>query len=145
MMKMALTKDRLIIAMNQSALVAGIDTVLDDTGGLGKDSQAAKLVKLAGEGSAVFHLDMQQVVKLVWPFLVAEGQRVEERDRQSDFPFVSIPSAGKMARMLGPEIAVFKPDKGGLLLKSRGKIPLITKILPISPIAGGGLFFLMMR
>ncbi len=50
----ALMKDRLILAANRDALTAAIDTALDNTGGLKKDSQAAKLLKLAGDGSAVF-------------------------------------------------------------------------------------------
>ncbi|MDP6636367.1 MAG: hypothetical protein QGG42_15810 [Phycisphaerae bacterium] len=141
----ALTKDRLIIAMGKGAMTAAIDTALDDTGGFAKGSQAEKLVKLAGDGAAVFHMDMSQMVKVLWPLLISVSEQVAKQGNRNDFPLVSIPSAGKMARMLGPEIAVFKPDKGGLLLKSRGKIPLITKILTAYPVAGGGMFFLMMR
>ncbi|MDP6044973.1 MAG: hypothetical protein QGG25_05145 [Phycisphaerae bacterium] len=82
---------------------------------------------------------------MVWPFIVSAGQDALEDDNERDFPLASIPSAGKMARMLGSEIAVFKPDAGGLLMKSRGKIPLITKLIPGYTIMGGGLFFMMMR
>ena len=144
-MKVAVTKDRMIIAMSQTAMTAAIDTAIDDTGGFADDSKTARLMKLAGDGSAVFQMDLSHMVKTVWPLLISVAQRAAEDGNESDFPLTSIPSAGKMARMLGPEVAVFKPDKGGLLMKSRGTVPLITKILPTFPISGGGLFFLMMR
>lgn len=143
--KAAVTKDRLIIGMGQAAVTAAIDTVLDGTGGFEADSKGAKLLKLAGDGSAVFQMDLSQMVKVAWPMLIAAAQADAKYSGGSSFPLTSIPSAGKMARMLGPEIAVFKPDKGGLLMKSRGKVPFITKIIPALPISGGGLFFLMMR
>ena len=143
-MHVAVTKDRMIIAAGQAAMTAAIDAALDDTGGLGDDSKTAKLLKLAGDGSAMFQMDMPHVVKTLWPLLLSVSQQAEQRGRNDDFPLTSMPSAGKMARMLGPEVAVFKPDKGGLLLKSRGTIPLITKIVPTMPIASGGFFFMMM-
>ena len=143
--KAAITKDRLIIAMSQIAMTEAIDTALDKSGGFAEDSKTAKLVKLAGDGSGVFQMDMSEMIKMVWPLLIAAGEQADKRGHGSDFPLTSIPSAGKMARMLGPEVAVFKPDKGGLLMKSRGKIPFITKMLPLLPTFGGGMFYMMMR
>jgi len=144
-MKVAVTKDRMIIAMSQTAMTAAIDTAIDDTGGFTDDSKTARLMKLAGDGSAVFQMDLSHMVKTVWPLLISGSESAAKHGDGSGFPLTSIPSAGKMARMLGPEVAVFKPDKGGLLMKSRGTVPFITKILPTFPISGGGLFFLMMR
>jgi len=142
-MTAAATKDRLVIASNQAAMTAALDTMLDEMGGFADDSKAGKLVKLAGDGSAVFHLDLSEIIKLVWPMLLAARQTTVQYGNEADFPLAALPSTGKMARMLGPEIAVFKPDKGGLLMKSRGKVPFITKLLPALPVLGGGLWIFM--
>ena len=60
-----------------------------------------------------------------------------------NFPFVSMPSTNKLVRMLGPEVAVFKPDEGGLLMKSRGLIPFSTKMPFLYPVAGFGIMYLL--
>ncbi len=139
----AVTKDCLVIAASRTAMTAAIDTVIDDVGGFAKDSKGARLVKLAGDGSAVFHVDLAEIIKMTWPMLLAANQTTLQYGDANEFPLASIPSTGKMARMLGPEIAVFKPDKGGLLIKSRGKLPLITKLFPMLPVAGGGLWMFL--
>jgi len=143
-LKAAVTKDRLIMTFGQTAMTAAIDTAIDDTGGFEKGSKGSKLLKLAGEGAAVFQMDLAHMVKMAWPMLVEMTQKAAERGENSDFPLASLPSTGKMARMLGPEIAVFKPDKGGLLMRSRGKIPFITKIIPAYPMAMMVVFAAMM-
>ena len=60
----------------------------------------------------------------------------QQTPEEAFFPFVSLPSTNKLARMLGPEIAVFEPDDDGLLMKSRGKIPFATKFLLMYPAIG---------
>jgi len=144
-LKAAVTKDRLIITFGQTAMTAAIDTAIDGTGGFEKGSEGSKLLKLAGDGAGVFQMDLAHMVKMVWPMLIEFTQQDAERGRNSDFPLASLPSPGKMVRMLGPEIAVFKPDKGGLLIKSRGKIPFITKIIPAYPMAMMVMFASMMH
>jgi hypothetical protein len=145
-LKVAMTKDRLIIALGQTAMTAAIDTALDETGALAADSKGGKLLKLAGDGSAVFQIDLAEMVKMVWPLLIASTQQDAKYGRAPSFPLASIPSTGKMARMLSPEIAVFKSDKGGLLMKSRGKIPFVTKIIPVFSITSGiPMLFMMGR
>ncbi len=51
-------------------------------------------------------------------------------------PLASLPSTQKLVSLLGPEVAVFEPDQDGLLLKSRGKIPFVTKIFAVYPMLG---------
>ena len=60
-----------------------------------------------------------------------------------DFPLVSMPSTNKLVRMLGPEVAVFQPDEGGLLMKSRGLVPFSTKAPFLYPVAGFGIMYLL--
>jgi hypothetical protein len=54
-----------------------------------------------------------------------------------------MPSVEKMARLLGPELAVIQPTPDGLLLKSRGQVPFATKVALAYP-AVGGIFMMMM-
>ena len=60
----------------------------------------------------------------------------------SILPLASVPSTGKLTRMLGPQIAALQPDDGGLLLKSRGKIPFATKFM-LFPFADMPMMFTM--
>ena len=132
MVRIATMKDRVVIALGDGALKAAIDAAADNAGGFAPNSEAAKLTGLAGEGSAVFSLDLAAIAQVVWPFLAQLG----EGDQES-FPLASLPSAEKMARLLGPEVAVLQPDATGLLLKSRGKIPFTSKMVPIYGGIGG--------
>jgi hypothetical protein len=52
----------------------------------------------------------------------------------------SMPSTNKLVRMLEPEMGVFIPVDDGLLIESRGKLPLGTKIFPYM---GGAGFFML--
>jgi len=124
MFRIAIVKDRIVIALGDPAMKSGIDTVLDKTGGFEPGSKGEALLKAAGDGSAVFWMDLAGIAKLVWPMLI---QLAENERASADIPLASLPSTDKIVRMLGPEIAVFQADEGGLLLKSRGKIPFSTK------------------
>jgi len=129
--RIAMLKDRLVLALGDPALKAAIDTALDDIGGFEPDSQGAKLMAQAGEGSGFFTVDLAGLARLTWPIL---SQWTES---DSDFPFASLPSTQKMVRLLGPEVAVFEADEGGLMMKSRGKVPFATKAAIAFPVAAG--------
>ncbi len=133
MVRIAVMKDRAVIALNDNALKSAIDTALDKTGGFEQDSKGEKLLKLTGDGSGIFVMDLAAITKLFWPMLM---QSVQSEGAQEYFPLVSLPSTNKLVRMLGPEIAVFKPDREGLLMKSRGKIPFSTKFMLFYPMIG---------
>jgi hypothetical protein len=139
----AVAKGCLVITANHGAMASAIDTLLDGSGGFSAKSKAAKLVKLAGDGSAIFQVDMAEISKMFWPMLIAAMHNNAQYGDAADFPLTSIPATAIVARMLGPEIAVFKPDKGGLLIESRGKIPLITKLFPTLPVVGAGLWMFL--
>ena len=141
MLSMAVMKDRVILAMNDSALKATIDTAIDGTGGFPPGSKGEKLVKLAGEGPTIFVMDLAAVVRVFWPMLVQLAGKAETEG--DEFPLASLPSANKLARMLGPEVAVLSPDDDGLMMRSTGLVPFATKFAMFSPLYGG-LFFLMM-
>jgi len=128
--RLAVMKDRVVIAMGDGAVKAAIDAALDDTGGFEPDSSAEKLARSLGGGAGVFQVDLRAMVKLLWPMAI----QVAQMDNPS-FPFTSLPSTNKMVRLLGPEIAVFEPTPDGLLIRSRGTVPFITKLLPY-PMAG---------
>jgi len=131
MVRLAILKDRAVIAMSDDAMKSVIDAAVDKTGGFRPESKGAALAKLAGDGAAVFKFDLAALAGLFWPMLM----QVAEKD-PDDFPLASMPSAGKMVRLLGPEIAVLEPDADGLLLKSRGKIPFATKLILALPFQG---------
>ena len=136
MVRLAILKDRLVIAAGDTALKAAIDTALDKTGGFQPGSEGHRLAGLCGEGPVIFKIDLPALAKLGWPLLMTLAQAEE-------FPLASLPSTNKMVRMLGPEIAVIAPDAGGVLLKSRGKIPFATKFVLASPLGGLGLIWMM--
>ena len=140
MVRLSVLKDRIVIALGDAALKAGIDTALDATGGFEPDSKSDRLARLAGDGSAIFKMDFAALTKAFWPLLMQLAQMEPD-----EFPFVSLPSTNKMVGLLGPEIAVFAPDAGGLLLKSRGKIPFATKMVPAYPVAGLGVFWMVLH
>lgn len=128
MTKIAVLTDRIIIGLSDAAMKAGIDAALDGDGGFAPDSEGVKLTRLVGPGSALFVMDLAQLARAFWPMLMGAAD-VGELQGQWYFPLCSMPSAGKMARMLGPEIAVFQRDGSGLMLNSRGKIPFATKMI----------------
>jgi hypothetical protein len=124
MLRIAVLKDRVIFAMGEDALKAGIDVALDKMGGLPAGGKAEKLARFAGDGPAFFMMDLAAIAKLGWPFLSQMQGMAGE-----NFPLASLPSGLKLVSLLGPEVVVFQPDEAGLLLKSRGKIPFATKFL----------------
>jgi len=136
--RIAVLKDRLVLAMGDPALKAAIDAALDNMGGVEPDGPGAKLMARAGKGAGFLTLDFPGMARLGWPLL---SQLAEE---QEDFPFGSLPSTQKMVRLLGPEVAVFEADEGGLLLKSRGTVPFATKAAPIFSM-GSGIAWLIFR
>ncbi|HUT01139.1 MAG TPA: hypothetical protein VM031_01690 [Phycisphaerae bacterium] len=120
--RVAILKDRIVFALGDNAVKAAIDVALDGTGGFEDGSPAARLVGLCGDGSAVFLMDLKAIAKLGWPVLMQMAEGFGPR-----FPFASLVSANKIARMLGPEVAVLRRDGTGLLMTSRGMIPFSTK------------------
>ena len=92
----------------------------------------------AGEGSALFVMDLAALAKAFWPMLMQMAEMFEQRGEL--FPFGSVPSVGKMVRLLGPEIAVIQPDADGLMMRSRGKIPFATKMIIILPLGMFSMF-----
>lgn len=133
MVRVVVLKDRAVIAFSDNAIKSAIDTALDKTGGFEPNSKGEKLLKLTGDGSGIFVMDLAAMTKLFWPMLM---QATQSRHTQEFFPLASLPSTNKMVRMLGPEIAVFKPDREGLLLKSRGIVPFSTKFILLYPTMG---------
>lgn len=129
MVQMAVMKDRAIIALSDDALRSAIEAALDKTSGFAPDGKGAGLAALAGEGTAVFKLDLAKLAGVFWPFLMQMAQSSPE-----EFPLASMPSAAKLVRLLGPEVVVIAPDDDGLLLKARGKIPLSTKVMLMAPV-----------
>jgi hypothetical protein len=138
-MYIAILDDRVILGLNENAVQAAIDAAKDRHGGLKEGSQAENLRKLLPKGPAFLLLDLPAVVQQVWPMLLQACQEDPE-----DSPFTSVPDTEKMVSMVGPEEAVFVPDADGLLLTSRGKVPLVTK-MGISPFGIGGLFWFGIR
>jgi len=121
----AVLKDRAILAFNDSVMKAAIDAALDKSGGLKAGGKQQKMTQSAGDGALVLILDMQKIVRLAWPFLEQAAQQDPE-----GMPLASLPSTGKMARMIGPEVLVIKPDADGLVLTGRGQIPLGGTLVP---------------
>lgn len=129
MLRLAVLKDRIVVALGDNAVKAGIDVALDGIGGLEKGAEATRLLELCGDGSVVFLMDLKSIAKLTWPIVMQLAQSADE-----SFPFASLVSAAKISRMLGPEVAVLRADETGLLMSSRGKIPFSTK-LPLAVVA----------
>lgn len=138
MLRMAVLKDRVVIALSDNAAKLAIDAALDKCGGFAPDSKAQPVAKLCGKGPGIFYLDLSAMVKSSWPMLMTMAEKAPD-----DMPLASLPSTAKMARMLGPEIAVFQPDADGLLMNSRGKIPFATKFLWAYPMLMVGFMFMM--
>ena len=130
-MRFAVMKDRVVIALGDGAVKAAIDAAIDDTGGFEPDSKAQKLAESLGNGSGIFQVDLGAVAKALWPMAIQMAQMEEMA-----FPFTSLPSTNKMVRMLGPEIAVFEPTDGGLMIRSRGTVPFATKMFFLYPVMG---------
>lgn len=122
----AVMDDRIVLAMSDQVAKAAIDTAIDNMGGLAPNGKAEQLAKLAGDGSAIVVVDVPALIKQFWPFLTMMAMPAPE-----DFPLASVPSALKMASLLDPEIAVFRPDAGGVRIEGRGKLPLATKCVPL--------------
>lgn len=135
--RFAVMKDRVIVALGDNAVKSAIDVALDKTGGFEPEGKASKLAKVAGDGPAIFMMDVSALAKLMWPFLMQGVEAAESHGMM--FPLASLPSTDKLVKFVGPEIAVFEPDDGGMLLKSRGKIPFITKIFAGYPLMVGGM------
>ena len=126
MVRLAILKDRAVIALSEDALKVTIDAALDKTGGIPPKSKTEELAKLTGRGAAFFRMDLAPLAKTFWPMIM---QAASQESGFFQVPLASLPSAAKLTRMLGPEIAVLEPDAEGLLMKSRGKIPFATKMV----------------
>ncbi len=132
MARIALLEDRAVLALGSDPFKAAIDASLDKMGAE-PDSQQAKLLQLCGKGPAAFSVDLAPLAKLAWPLLSGAA---ENPNAAEGMPLASLPSTQKLVSLLGPEVAVFEPDQDGLLLKSRGKIPFVTKIFAVYPMLG---------
>lgn len=124
--RLGILEDRVVLALSDDAFKAAVDAALDKSGGFDPESSGAKMLQLCGQGSAVFSVDLAALAKLVWPML---STAIENPETKDSFPLASLPSTEKLVSYLGPEVAVFQPDDGGLLIKSRGKIPFATKMI----------------
>lgn len=146
-MHVAILKDRIIFGLADSATKAAIDAALDGTGGFEPDGKAEKMGKLLPKGSAIFSMNTPALVKLVWPMLMEQKKEMDESGYGGGplKALRSLPSTAKLARLLDPEMAAFTPDKDGLLLSSRGTVPLLTKAVPMMGLGGGFWFFMMLR
>lgn len=118
--EIALLKDRVVVGFSPGALKAGLDAALDNSGGLPADGKTRALADLAGPGALLARIDMSAMVKILWPLLRDQGHG-------SDFPLASLPTTEKMISLLGSEVAVVESLDEGILLKSRGHVPLLTK------------------
>jgi len=138
----AIMDDRIVLAFSDNALKSAIDAAMDDTSGFPVNSRGDAMAALAGDGAAIFAMDLAALARTFWPMLM---QMTTNEYMADNFPLVGLPSAGKLARMLGHEVAVFKPDDEGLLLDSRGQVPFATKVVPGYPLLMfmmmGGLYF----
>ncbi|HDZ43604.1 hypothetical protein LCGC14_0096000 [marine sediment metagenome] len=134
--RLAVMSDRIVLGFSDDVLKTAIDTALDDVGGFRQGSKGPALAALSGEGPVLFSVNLADFAQAFWPMLM------EAFAEEEDAPLAELPSAAKMVRMLGPEVSVFKPDDEGLLLDSRGKIPLATKIVPCSPLLTFGLMWM---
>ena len=132
MFRLGILEDRVVLAMSDDAFKSAVDAALDKTGGFDPEGAGAKMLQLCGQGSAMFSMDLAALAKLGWPII----STFVEQNKSADFPLASLPSTEKLVGFLGPEVAVFQPDDGGLLIKSRGKIPFATKILGTYPTLG---------
>ena len=137
MFRMAILNDRVAFAMSDATIRSLIDTALDKTGGFAPDGKAEALLKPLDGGPAVFQLDLAGLARAFWPLLIQFGASMPQ-----DFPLASMPSPLKMHSLLGPEVAVFKPDAAGVLLDSRGQVPFSTKfmIYPVIMLGMMGVF-----
>ena len=122
-LRIAVLKDCMVIALGDSALKSAMDANMDKAGGLADDSKAKKILDSCGQGAVAFVIDLPGLAKLLWPMLISATT-----SEDIGLPIASPPSTDKMVRMLGPEAAVIQRDDGGLLLRSRGKVPFATKV-----------------
>jgi len=137
MVRMAILADRVVIAMSDDAMKSAIDAALDGIGGFAPEGKSLALANLAGDGAGIFKLDLAAFAKTFWPLLMQMAESMPEQ-----FPLVSMPSGGKMVRLLGPEIAVLSGEADGVLMKSRGKIPFSTKMILSGPLGMASFFFM---
>ncbi len=130
----AVLEDRVIAAFSDNTLKAALDAALDKMGGLPSEGKAKALAEELGKGEAFFLFDLAAVTKLIWPMLMPMAQNP---NMSEDFPLASLPSTNKIVSFLGPEVAVFQADAGGLLLNSRGTVPFATKAFMTYPLMFG--------
>ncbi len=132
--QVALLKDRVVVAFSREALTAALDAALDNTGGLPADGKARALVDLDAPAAMLARFDMAKFAQAFWPAFLREN-------RGDDFPLVSLPTTEKLVSFLGSEVVLIQAVDGGILLKSRGNVPLLTKM----PMAAYYPLFFMMR
>jgi len=137
--RLAIMEDRVVLGLSDNAVKSVIDTALDRMGGFNERDGSQRLAAMCGDGPAVFKMDLAAFAGMFWPFLMQLAEQ-----EPASFPLASLPSAAKMVRLLGPEIAVFQPDADGLLMNSRGKVPFATKFSMAWPLGGYFLFSLHM-
>ncbi|MCY2929202.1 MAG: hypothetical protein NTV86_06845 [Planctomycetota bacterium] len=124
-----------MIAYSRSALTAAVDAALDNVGGLPPGGKTVAMAELEGEGALLARIDMARVTGTFLPLLGAVF------GSNSDFPLAPLPPTNKIVSMLGSEVVLFQATDCGILLKSRGHVPLLTK----APLAGYGVLFFIFR
>jgi len=138
----ALMDDRMIISPTPRGLKLAIDVAMDKKGGFAKDSKGEKYLTVAGDGSGMFYVDLGVLAKAFWPMLIQAREASKTMGPGGDIiigglPLGTLPETEVLTKYLGPELAVFENDKDGLLLKSSGLVPLVTKLVPAYGAMGG--------
>ncbi|MCY2929204.1 MAG: hypothetical protein NTV86_06855, partial [Planctomycetota bacterium] len=118
--QIALLKDRVVVAVSRSALRAAVNAALDNKGGLPADGKTLAMVQLEGQGALLARIDMARLAKTYWPVVLANAS-------DKDSILASIPTTEKIVSMLGSEVVLVQAVDGGILLKSRGYVPLLAK------------------
>jgi hypothetical protein len=124
--RLGIMEDRVVLAGSDDAFKTAVDAALDKKDAFDPEGDNAKMLQLCGQGSVVFSMDLAILAKVCWPLLSAVAENPSFND---SIPLGSLPTTQKLVGFLGPEVAVFQPDDGGLLFKSRGKIPFATKFM----------------
>ncbi len=129
-------EDRLAVAMTEDALKIMIDIALNKAVATDPNSKSSKLAAIAGDGAGVIKLDLASLIKTIWPQFL----QIQERGRE--FPLKSMPETKVMAALFGLEMAVIKPGRDGIMLETRGQVPL-SKYIPVFAMGSTLIYFFL--
>jgi len=128
--------DRLILAFSDMAAIAAIDAAKGDSGGVSARGRGIELHKLAGDGAAMFRIDLPALASAlgqVAPLMMMANDR--------DSPLGMLPPIPLLARLLTQEVSVIRAVPDGLSMESRGLLPFANKVGPMSPMLAPLLFW----